>query len=61
MRSLALTLLAVSFLAAAAWSQCNNPKSPGVVICTPTNGSTVVSPGNLDPLHPCSRGFYNRS
>jgi hypothetical protein len=44
MRSLALTLLAVSFLAAAAWSQCNNPKSPGVVICTPTNGSTVVSP-----------------
>lgn len=44
MRNLALPLLAVSFLANAAWSQCNNPKSPGVVICTPTNGSTVVAP-----------------
>ena len=41
-RSFALTLLAVTFLAAAGWSQCNNPSSPGVVICTPTNGSTVV-------------------
>jgi hypothetical protein len=29
-------------LAACAWSQCNNPSSPGVVICTPTVGSTVV-------------------
>jgi hypothetical protein len=38
--ALALTIL-FSF-AAAAWSQCNNPPSPGVVICTPTNGSTVV-------------------
>ncbi len=43
-RSFAFTLLAVSFLAATSWSQCNNPSSPGVVICTPTNGSTVVSP-----------------
>lgn len=41
-RHFALTLFAVSFLAAAAWSQCNNPTSPGVIICTPTNGSTVV-------------------
>ena len=41
-RRIALTLLAVSSMAAAASSQCNNPKSPGVVICTPTNGSTVV-------------------
>lgn len=41
-RCIALTLLAVSSMAAAAWSQCNNPSSPGVVICTPTNGSTVV-------------------
>jgi hypothetical protein len=41
-RRIALTLLAVSLMAAAAWSQCNNPTSPGVVICTPTNGSTVV-------------------
>lgn len=38
----ALALLAVSFLASAGWSQCNNPTSPGVVICTPTTGSTVV-------------------
>jgi len=29
-------------MAAAAWSQCNNPSSPGVVIRTPTNGSTEV-------------------
>jgi hypothetical protein len=43
-RSFALTLLAVSFLSAAAWSQCKNPTSPGVLICTPTNGSTVVFP-----------------
>jgi hypothetical protein len=41
-RRLALTLLAVSSMAAAASSQCNNPSSPGVVICTPTNGATVV-------------------
>jgi hypothetical protein len=38
-----LVLLAVSFMAATAWSQCNNPTDPGVVICTPTNGSTVVA------------------
>ena len=41
-RCIALTLLAVSSMAATAWSQCNNPSSPGVVICIPTNGSTVV-------------------
>ncbi len=29
-------------LSTAAWSQCNNPTSPGVVICSPTNNSTVV-------------------
>ena len=38
----ALGFALVFFLTAAAWSQCNNPSSPGVVICTPTNGSTVV-------------------
>lgn len=38
----ALTLLAV-FCAATAWSQCSNPTEPGVVICTPTNDSTVVA------------------
>jgi len=38
----ALTLASLFFLAAAAWSQCNNPSSPGAVICTPTDGSTVV-------------------
>jgi hypothetical protein len=43
-RYFALTLLAVTSLATAGWSQCNNPSSPGVIICTPTNGSTVVSP-----------------
>lgn len=42
-RCLAFTLLAVSSMAATAWSQCNNPSSPGVVICTPTNGATVVA------------------
>jgi hypothetical protein len=36
--ALAFTVL----IAASAWSQCNNPSSPGVVICTPTNGSTVI-------------------
>jgi hypothetical protein len=36
------TAAAFVFLASAAWSQCNNPSSPGVVICTPTNDSTVV-------------------
>ena len=41
-RRIALILLAVSSMPAAALSQCNNPTSPGVVICTPTNGSTVV-------------------
>lgn len=29
-------------LTAPAWAQCNNPSSPGVVICTPTNNSTVA-------------------
>jgi hypothetical protein len=43
-RSFVLALLAVSLFASAAWSQCNNPTSPGVIICTPTNGSTVVNP-----------------
>jgi len=38
----ALALAMLSSLVTAAWSQCNNPSSPGVVICTPTNGSTVV-------------------
>jgi hypothetical protein len=28
--------------AASAFAQCNNPASPGVIICTPTNGATVV-------------------
>jgi hypothetical protein len=37
-----LTLSIILSLTAAAWSQCNNPASPGVVICTPTTGSTVV-------------------
>ena len=41
-RCIALTLFAVSSMAVIAWSQCKNPSSPGVVICTPTNGSTVV-------------------
>lgn len=41
-RCIAVTLLALFAMAATAWSQCNNPSSPGVVICTPTNGSTVV-------------------
>lgn len=41
-RCLSLTLFALSTMAATAWSQCNNPTSPGVVICIPTNGSTVV-------------------
>ena len=41
-RCITLTLLAVSSMAATAWPQCNNPSSPGVVICIPTNGSTVV-------------------
>ena len=38
----AFTLIVLFSLAAAARSQCNNPLSPGVVVCTPTNGSTVV-------------------
>jgi hypothetical protein len=41
-RSFAVTVLSVSLLASVAWSQCNNPTTPGVLICTPTNGSTVV-------------------
>lgn len=40
-RCLAFTLFAVSSMATTAWSQCNKPSSPGVVICTPTNGATV--------------------
>ena len=39
----ALTLTAVLSLAATGFSQCNNPSSAGVVICTPTTGSTVVA------------------
>ncbi len=38
----AIRLTTILGLTAAAWSQCNNPSSPGVVICAPTNGSTVV-------------------
>lgn len=37
------------FSAASAWSQCNPPSSAGVVICDPTNGSTVAY-GNLPPM-----------
>jgi Bacterial Ig domain len=36
-------------LSAAAWSQCNSPSSPGVVLCNPTNNSTVAY-GNLPPM-----------
>ncbi len=32
----------IIFLVSAAWSQCTSPTSPGVVICTPTNDSTVA-------------------
>ena len=38
----ALTLSAVLFLSTAAWSQCHDPSSPSVVICTPSPGATVV-------------------
>ncbi len=41
-RCIAITVLALSSIATTAWAQCNNPSSPGVVICTPTNNSTVV-------------------
>lgn len=47
-RCIALTVFAVSSLAATAWSQCNNPSSPGAVICIPTNGSTVVYTPEID-------------
>jgi hypothetical protein len=43
----ALALTAFLFLTASAWSQCNNPSSPGVVVCTPTDGSTVVYPNEI--------------
>lgn len=42
LQRLVLTFAAMLSLAATGWSQCNNPSSPGVVICTPTNGSTVA-------------------
>lgn len=35
-------LVGVLFLTSMGWSQCNAPSAPGVVICTPTDGSTVV-------------------
>ena len=41
-RCIAITVLTLLSMAGAAWGQCNNPSSPGVVICTPTNNSTVV-------------------
>lgn len=31
------------WLTGAAWSQCVPPSSPGVVICTPTNNSTIAA------------------
>jgi hypothetical protein len=39
---LVVTLSVALVLSAAAWSQCNNPTSAGVVICTPTNNATVA-------------------
>jgi hypothetical protein len=42
LRTFAVAYALCSLLAATAWSQCNNPTTPGVVICTPTNRSTVV-------------------
>jgi hypothetical protein len=42
LRSFAVACALCLLLAATGWSQCNNPTSPGVVICTPTNGSTVA-------------------
>jgi len=39
---LAIRLTILLLLSAAGWSQCTNPTSPGAVICTPTNDSTVV-------------------
>lgn len=46
-RCVAVCLFTISFMAANAWPQCSNPSSPGVVICTPTNGSTVVYPPEI--------------
>ncbi len=37
-----LVLSAFLLSATAAWSQCTNPSTPSVVICTPTPGATVV-------------------
>lgn len=41
-RFLLRSFVLISCFGAAAAAQCNNPASPGVIICTPTNGSTVV-------------------
>lgn len=35
-------LFIVPFLNIFAWSQCFDPPTPGIVICTPSPGSTVV-------------------
>jgi len=37
-----LVLSALLVTAATAWSQCSDPSTPSVVICTPTPGATVV-------------------
>jgi len=37
-----LVLSALLLSAVAAWSQCTDPSTPSVVICTPTPGATVV-------------------
>jgi hypothetical protein len=37
-----LVLSALLLSTAAAWSQCSDPSTPSVVICTPTPGATVV-------------------
>ena len=41
-QAFAFGLVGLLFLTSVGWSQCNSPSSSGVVICTPTNGSTVV-------------------
>jgi hypothetical protein len=38
----AMRLGMLLYLTTGAWSQCVGPSSPGVVICSPTNDSTVV-------------------
>jgi Bacterial Ig domain len=45
---LILVLSSAVIFSASAWSQCNNPSSPGVVICNPTMNATVAY-GNLPP------------